>query len=177
MSSLPRPLGSITNWAILRLGEVAFVAGALFPPVAQRQNLNILLRASVVGLLVLLCVYFHPFAFGCADDQGIIFCRYFKLYFVPWSDVARIERPQQCIDFELVVRLCRRVGLTRTVKFAMSFAGQDVKAFRDGSTPEIMTWLIDRLSSAQAPQSHLNDSDQKQNSNYDQWWAREDQTC
>ena len=150
MSSVPRAVGSFTNWAILRLGELLFVAGGLFPLVAQHHKLSILLQASAVGLLVLVPVYFHPFAFGCADKQGIVFCRYFKLHFVPWNEVARVEC-QQRIDFELVVRLDRRMGLTKTVKFVTNFARQEVKAFRDGWTPELVTWLRDRLSSAQAP--------------------------
>jgi hypothetical protein len=150
MSSVPRAVGSFTNWVILRLGELLFVASGLFPLVAQRHKVSILLLASAVVLLVLVPVYFHPFAFGCADEQGIVFCRYFKLHFVPWNEVARVEY-QQRIDFELVVRLDRRVGLIKTVKFAMNFARQEVKAFRDGWTPELVTWLLDRLSSAQAP--------------------------
>jgi hypothetical protein len=152
MSSLRRPLGSFTNWAILRLGELVFVAGGLFSLVAHRQKLSILIQASAVGLLALLLIYFHPFAFGSADDQGIVFCRYFMLHFVPWSEVARVEG-QRGIDFQLAVRLGKRVGLTKTVKFAMNFARQELNAVRDGDgwTPEIITWLMDRLSSAQAP--------------------------
>jgi hypothetical protein len=150
MSSLPRPLGTFTNWAILRLGELVFVAASLYPLLAQRQKLSILFETSAVGLIALLPVYFHPFAFGCADDQGIVFCRYFKLHFVPWNEVVRVER-QQRINFELVVRLGKRVGLTKTVKFAMNFAPHELNAFRGDWTPEIVTWLMDRLSSAQAP--------------------------
>jgi hypothetical protein len=149
MSSLPRPLGSFATWAILRLGELVFATGGLFPLVAHRQKLGILLQASAVGLLVVVAVYFHPFAFGCADDQGIVFCRYFKLHFVSWSEVARVEC-QQRIDFELVVRLGRHLGLTKTVKFAMNLNRQEVNSFRDGWRPEIVTWLMNRLSSSQA---------------------------
>jgi hypothetical protein len=151
MSLLPRPLGSFTNWAILRLGELFFVAGGLFALFVQRERLSILVQASAVGLLSLLPLYFHPFAFGFADDQGITFCRYFKLHFVPWNEVARIQRRQRDA-FELVVLLARRVALTKTVKFPMKLAQQEVHAtFRDGWTPEIVTWLIDRLPPAQAP--------------------------
>jgi len=148
MGTQVRLLGSFTNWAIIRLGELVFVAGGVFWPVAQQQKHGILLRASSIGLLALLLVYFHPFAFGCADDQGIVFCRYFALHFVPWNEVARVER-QQRIDSELVVRLGRRVGLTKTVKFAMHFARPEANAFRDDWTCEIVTWLTDHLSCGQ----------------------------
>jgi hypothetical protein len=138
MSMQVRLLGSFTKWAIIRLGELVFVAGGVFWTVAQQQKLGVLLRASSVALLVLLLVYFHPFAFGCVDDQGIVFCRYFRLHFVPWNEVARLERPQR-IDSELVVRLGRRVGLTKTVKFAMNFARPEVNAFGNDWPPEIVT--------------------------------------
>jgi hypothetical protein len=151
MSPLPRPLGSFTNWAILRLGELLFVAGGLFAMFAQRQRLSILLQASAVGLLFLLPVYFHPFAFGFADDQGITFCRYFKLHFVPWNEVARVQRRQRNA-FELVVLLGRRVALTKTVKFPMSLAGPEVDAtFHDGWVPDVVAWAIDHLPPTQPP--------------------------
>jgi hypothetical protein len=148
MSTQPQLLGSFTNWVILRLGELVFVAGSLFCLVAQRQKLSIPLEVSSVGLLPLLLVYFHPFAFGCADDEGIVFCRYFWLHFVPWNEVAHVERPQR-IHFELVVRLGRRVGLTKAVKFPMNFARQEVNGLKDGRTTEIVTWVMDHLSSSQ----------------------------
>ena len=152
MSPLPQPLGSFTNWAILRLGELLFVVGGLFAVFAQRQRLSPLLQASAVGLLCLLPLYFHPFAFGFADDQGITFCRYFKLHFVPWNEVARVQRRQRNA-FELVVLLGRRVALTRTVKFPMKLAGPEVDAtFHDGWTPDIVAWLIDHLPTSQASQ-------------------------
>ena len=110
MSSLPRPLGSFTNWVILRLGELLLVGGGLAVIFAQRQRLSVLLQASAVGLLFLLPLYFHPFAFGFADDEGITFCRYFKLHFVAWNEVARVQRRQRDA-FELVVLLGRRVAL------------------------------------------------------------------
>ena len=134
------------------MGELALVVGALLRLVVHRQRPSILFQASALGVLALLSIYFHPVAFGYADDQGIVFCRYFRLHFVPWNEVARVDRPQ-FRTFELVVRLGRRVGLTKTVKFAMNFAGQEVSALRDGWTPKIMTWLKDRLSPAQAPTS------------------------
>jgi len=86
MSSLLRPLGSFNNWAILRLGELLFVAGGLLPLVAQRQKLSILLQASVVSLLALLPVYFHPFAFGYVDDQGMVFL---SLLYAPFRPLER----------------------------------------------------------------------------------------
>ena len=148
-----RPLGSFTNWAILRLGELLFVAGGLFALFVQRERLSILVQASAVGVLSLLPLYFHTFAFGFADDQGITFCRYFKLHFVPWNEVARVQRRQRDA-FELVVLLARRVTLTKTVKFPMKLVQQEVHAtFHDGWTPEIVTWLIDRLPPAQAPRA------------------------
>jgi len=151
MSPLPRPVGSFTIWAILRLGELLFVAGGLCAVFAQRQRLSILLQASAVGLLFLLPVYFHPFAFGFADDHGLTFCRYFKLHFVAWNEVARVQRRQRDA-FELVVLLGRRVALTKTVKFPMKLAGLEVDAtFRDGWTPDIAAWLIDHLPPVQAP--------------------------
>jgi hypothetical protein len=151
MSSLPRPLGSFTNWAILRLGELLLVTGGLSVIFAQRQRLGILLQASAVGLLFLLPLYFHPLAFGFADDEGITFCRYFKLHFVAWNEVARVQRRQRDA-FELVVLLARRVALTKTVKFPMKLAGPEVHAtFRDGWTPDIVAWLIDHLPTSQAP--------------------------
>jgi hypothetical protein len=155
-----RPLGSFTNWAILRLGELFLVAGGLVALFAQRQRLSILVQASAVGLLFLLPLYFHPFAFGFADDQGITFCRYFKLHFVPWNDVARIQRRQRDA-FELVLSLSRRVALTKTVKFPMKLAQQEVHAtFRDGWTPEIVTWLINHLPPAEAPRPQGSSSSQ-----------------
>jgi hypothetical protein len=151
MSSLPRPLGSFTNWVILRLGELLLVAGGLVVIFTQRQRLSVLLQASAVGLLFLLPLYFHPFAFGFADDEGITFCRYFKLHFVAWNEVARVQRRQRDA-FELVVLLGRRVALTKTVKFPMKLAGPEVHAtFRDGWTPDIVAWLIDHLPTSQAP--------------------------
>jgi len=149
MTSLPRLLGSFTSWAVVRLGELVFVIGLVCSLVAHRQKLSVLLLASAVGLLVLVPVYFHPFAFGYADEQGIVVCRYFKLHFVPWSEVAGVELH---MGFGLLVRLGRRVSLTKTVKFEISFRGEEVNAIRDGCTPQIVTWLTDRLSSAQAPQ-------------------------
>jgi hypothetical protein len=149
MSSLPRLLGSFNKWAILRLGELVFVVGGIFTLVAQPQNLSILLQVPAVSLLGLLLAYFHPFAFGCADDQGIMFCRYFKLHFVPWNEIADVESRQQHINFELVVRLCRQVGLSKTVKFATNLSQHEVTAFRGAWTPEIVTWLMDRHSSVQ----------------------------
>jgi len=160
MSSLPRPLGSFTNWAVLRLGELIFVTGGLFAVFAQLQRLGILWQASAAGLLFLLPVYFHPFAFGFADDQGITFCRYFKLHFVPWSEVARVQRRQRNA-FELVVLLGRRVALTKTVKFPMKLTGPEVHAtFHDGWTPDIVAWLIDRLPSTQAQRPQGSSSSQ-----------------
>jgi hypothetical protein len=153
MNARLRSLGSFNSWAILRLGELAFVAGGLLPLFMQRKQISIALQASTVALLALLTVYFYPFAFGYADDHGIIFCRYFKLHFVPWNEVTRM-RGQQRIDFELVVRLARRVGLTNTVKFTMNLTRKEVRAFKNGWKPEIMTWLTDRISSAQAPTPH-----------------------
>src|SRR5215470_7879550 len=100
MNSPPRLLGSFTNWTILRLGELVFVVSLPLLLVTQHQKLGILLQASTVGLFVLIPVYFHPFAFGCADDQGIMVCRYFKLHFIPWNEVARVELRK---DFGLVV--------------------------------------------------------------------------
>jgi hypothetical protein len=151
MSSLPRPLGSFTNWMILRLGELLLVAGGLLAVFAQRQKLSLLWQALAVGLLFLLPLYFHPFAFGFADDEGITFCRYFKLHFVPWNEVARVQRRQRNA-FELVVLLGRRVALTKTVKFPMKLAGPEVDAtFHDGWTPEIVAWLIAHLPAVQAP--------------------------
>jgi hypothetical protein len=151
MSSLPRPLGSFTNWVILRLGELLLVGGGLYAVFAQRQRLSILLQASAVGLLFLLPLYFHPFAFGFADDEGITFCRYFKLHFVPWNEVARVQRRQRN-TFEVVVLLGRRVALTKTVKFPMNLAGPEVHAtFHDGWTPDVLAWLIDHLPASQAP--------------------------
>jgi len=151
MGSLPRPLGSFTNWAILRLGELFLVAGGLFAFFAQLRGFSILWQASAVGLLFLLPVYFHPFAFGFADDQGITFCRYFKLHFVPWNEVTRVQRRQRNA-FELVVLLGRRVALTKTLKFPMKLAGPEVHAtFHDGWTPDIVAWLIAHLPAAQAP--------------------------
>jgi hypothetical protein len=151
MSSLPRPLGSFTNWVILRVGELVFIAGGLVVVFAQRQRLSLVLQASAVGVIFLLPMYFHPFAFGFADDQGITFCRYFKLHFVPWNEVARIQRRQRNA-FELVVLLGKRVALTKTVKFPMKLAAPEVEAtFHDGWIPDIVTWLIDHLPPAQAP--------------------------
>jgi len=153
MSSLPRPLGSFTNWAILRLGELAFVGCGLLVLFVQRGRLSILTQASAVGLLLLLPVYFHPFAFGFADDEGITFCRYFKLHFVLWNEVVRVQR-RQWNAFEVVVLLRRRVALTRIVKFPMGLSRQEVDATVQGSwTPEIVTWLIDHLPSTQAPKA------------------------
>jgi len=150
---MPRPLGSFTNWAILRVGELLLVAGVLVYLFVQRQSLSILLQAFVVGLLSLLPLYFHPFAFGFADDQGITFCRYFMLHFVPWNEVVRVQRRQRNA-FELVVLLGRRVALTKTVKFPMNLARSEVDAtFKDGWTPDIVTWLIDRLPPAEAPRA------------------------
>ena len=155
-----RPLGSFTNWAILRLGELLFVAGAFFALFAQRQTLSILVQALAVGVLSLLPVYFHPFAFGFADDQGITFCRYFKLHFVPWHEVARVQRRQRNA-FELVLLLSRRVALTKTVKFPMQLAQQEVDAtFHQNWTPDIVTWLIKRLPPAQAPRPEGSSSSQ-----------------
>jgi hypothetical protein len=151
MSPLPRPLGSFTNWAILRLGEVLLVVAGLFAIFARLRGLGIPWQASAVGLLFLLPVYFHPFAFGFADDQGITFCRYFKLHFVPWDEVVRVQRRQRNA-FELVVLLAKRVALTKTVKFPMKLAGPEVDAtFHDGWVPDTVTWVIDRLPAAQAP--------------------------
>ncbi len=153
MSPLPRPLGSFTNWAIVRLGELLSVACGLFYLFAQRDRLSILLQALALGLLFLLPVYFHPFAFGFADDEGITFCRYFKLHFVPWNEVARVQRPQWNA-FELIILLGRRVTLTKTVKFPMNLSRHEVDATFKGSwTPEVITWLIDRLPPAQAPKA------------------------
>jgi hypothetical protein len=150
MSLLPRPLGSFTNWAILRLGELLLVAGGLFAVFAQRQRLSLLLQALAVGLLLLLPLYFHPYAFGFADDEGITFCRYFKLHFVPWNQVARVQRRQRN-PFELVVLLGRPVALTKTVKFPMKLAGPEVDAtFHNSWTPDIAGWLIDHLPATQA---------------------------
>jgi hypothetical protein len=136
---------------ILRLGELLLVAGGLFVIFAQRERLGVLLQASALGLLFLLPLYFHPFAFGFADDEGITFCRYFKLHFVAWNEVARVQRRQRDA-FELVVLLGRRVALTKTVKFPMQLAGPEVHAtFHDGWTPDIVAWLIDHLPTSQAP--------------------------
>jgi hypothetical protein len=153
MSSLPRPLGSFTSWAILRLGEVVFLACGLLILFAQRGRLSILTQTSAVGLLVLLPVYFHPFAFGFADDEGITFCRYFKLHFVLWSEVVRVQR-RQWNAFEVVVLLSKRVALTKSVKFPMNLSRQEVDAtFRDRWIPEIVAWLIDHVPSTQAPRA------------------------
>ncbi len=150
MSALPRPLGSFTNWAILRLGELLSIACGLLFLLARRDNLSIPLKALALGLLFVLPVYFHPFAFGFADDEGITFCRYFKLHFVPWKEVLRVQR-RQWNAFELVVLLGKRVTLIKTVKFPMNLSRQEVDAtFRASWTPEIVTWLIDRLPPAQA---------------------------
>jgi len=150
MSPLPRPLGSFTNWAILRVGELLLVVGGLVVIFVQRQRVSLPWQASTVGLLFLLPVYFHPFAFGFADDQGITFCRYFRLHFVPWNEVVRVQRRQRDA-FEVVVLLGRRVALTKTVKFPMKLAGPEVDAtFHDRWTPDIVAWLIDHLPSAQA---------------------------
>ena len=119
---------------------------------AQRQRLSLGLQASAVGLIFLLPLYFHPFAFGFADDQGITFCRYFKLHFVPWNEVARVQRRQRNA-FELVVFLGRPVALTKTVKFPMKLAGPEVDAtFHDRWTPDIVPWLIDHLPTPQSAQ-------------------------
>ncbi len=160
MSLVPRPLGSFTNWAILRLGELlSFVCG-LFFLFAQRDKLSTLLQAVGLGLLFVLPVYFHPFAFGFADDEGVTFCRYFKLHFVPWNEVVRIRR-RQWNAFELAVLLGRRVALTKTVKFPMNLSRQEIDATFKGSwTPEIVTWLIDHLPPAQAPEARGSSSSQ-----------------
>jgi hypothetical protein len=153
MSSLPRPLGSFTNWAILRLGELVSVACGFFYVLVQRDRLSILVQALALGLFFALLVYFHPLAFGFADDQGITFCRYFKLHFVPWHDITRIQR-RQWNAFELVVLLGRRVTLSKTVKFPMNLSRQEVDATFKGSwAPEIVTWLIDHLPPTEAPKA------------------------
>jgi hypothetical protein len=150
MSSLAQPLGSFTNWVILRLGELILVTGGLFAISAQRHRFSVVLQVLALGLLFVLPAYFHPFAFGFADDQGITFCRYFKLHFVPWSEVARVARNQRNA-FELIVLLERRMALTKTVKFPMNLARSEVDAtFHDNWTPDIVGWLIDHLPAAQA---------------------------
>lgn len=151
MSSLPRALGSFTNWAILRLGEVVSLACGFLFLFTQRGRLNIFCQASGLCLLLVLPLYFHPFAFGFADDDGITFCRYFKLHFVPWNEVARIQR-RQWNAFELVVLLSRRVTLTKAVKFPMNLTRQEIDAtFRNSWTPEIVAWLMARLPPTPAP--------------------------
>ncbi len=153
MSELPRPLGSFTNWAILRLGEITAVACGLFALFGQRDRLSTVTLALVAGLLLLLPLYFHPFAFGFADDEGITFCRYFKLHFVPWNEVVRVQR-RQWNAFEIVVLLSKRVALTKVVKFPLNLSRQEVNAtFRDRWIPEILTWLIDHLPSTQVPKA------------------------
>ena len=109
-------------------------------------------QVSVVGLLLLLPLYFHPFAFGFADDEGITFCRYFKLHFVPWNAVTRGQR-RQWNAFEVVILLSKRVTLTKIVRFPMNLSRQEVDAtFRERWIPEILIWLIDHLPSTRVPQ-------------------------
>lgn len=140
-----RPLGSFNNWLILRLGEVALLSLSLLFLFAKHNSLSLLWQTSALGLLSLLPIYFHPFAFGYADDQGIVFCRYFKLHFVPWTDVIRVQC-RQWNAFELVVLLSRPVVLTRTIKFPMNLGRHEVDAAFSGSwTPEIVNWLIERM--------------------------------
>jgi hypothetical protein len=151
MGALPRPLGSFTNWAILRLGELVAVACGFSVLFVHRTKLSPLAEASVVGLLLLVPAYFHPFAFGFADDEGITFCRYFKLHFVPWKEVVRVQR-RRWDAFEVVILLSKRVALTKIVKFSMNLSRQEIDAtFQDRWIPEILTWLIDQLPSTQAP--------------------------
>lgn len=145
MTDRSRPLGSFTNWAILRLGELGLFTFGLLFLFAQRHNLSLMWEASALALLSFLPLYFHPFAFGYADDHGITFCRYFKLHFVPWTAVTRVQC-RQWNTFELVVLLSKPVALTRTVKFPMNLARQEVDAvFRGSWTPEIVNWLIERM--------------------------------
>jgi hypothetical protein len=153
MGSPPRALGSFTNWAILRLGEIVCVACGVLFLFAERDKLNIPFQASALCLLFALPVYFHPFAFGFADDEGITFCRYFKLHFIPWNEVARVQR-RRWNAYEVVVLLARRVALTKTVKFPMNLSRQEVEAtFRESWTPEIVNWLVGHLPPASFPKA------------------------
>ena len=144
MDDLPRSLGSITSWAIIRIGEGFLLVVAVVLLVRQ-ENFGRPAKVVTVLLLAGLLAYFHPFGFGFADEKGITFCRYFKLCHVPWAGIDSVHYRRRN-PYELVVVLKEPAGWARTVKFPVNLSDGELEKFFQGeSAPQVEPWITERL--------------------------------
>jgi hypothetical protein len=97
-------------------------------------------------LAILFWVSGHWCAYGAADEKGITFRRYFKRYFVPWSQVKKASWGGRRGP-ALVIQTQHPLGWSRRIEFQYldPHRWAPWPAFRTTWTPDDVTWVLNRV--------------------------------
>ncbi len=138
-----KPVGSFRLWLWVRALEALLIAWWVMSP--KFWNLwDLLFFLTFVYIAYLT----DPMSYGYADDNGILFRRYFKQSYVRWNDVGRIDwRPWSSGGIRVFLR--RGPAWRRTLHFDLNPTLKEAFAeFRGRSTPEIVLWIQERINSS-----------------------------
>lgn len=86
-------------------------------------------------------------AYGEADEIGVKFRRYLKLHRAAWADVRRAEWGEIWDLNYLTLQIQKQTGANVAARFTVINTGwQFWKAYIRGEPPEIVSWVMGRVS-------------------------------
>ena len=143
MARPSRQVGEFNSWFILRWATAYVIALAItgldmvFTDVAPIKFAVIALAGAAFASL-----FYRHYAYGLADDNGLLFRRYFKMHSVVWEDIASVDFNAR--EFAtLVVTFKRPVGFSRIAKF--SYINEAWRLKSRPWPPEVGIWIAGHL--------------------------------
>jgi hypothetical protein len=139
-----RKVGSFAYWVVARITE-AFLLVIAFRFAITSAHISWHVRTFCILAICLVLAYFHNYAWGTADEQGLTFRRYLSKHQASWDDVARVDWVPLGPNL-IVVTFEKSVGLTKRAKFTLSFKpGERGAPFTSHETPDIVIWIMNHL--------------------------------
>jgi hypothetical protein len=145
-----RQLGSFPMWLLFR-----FLGPCIWLPIAIDIGFRFL---TIVYLFLIIAIPWSDYAraYGHADEDGIIFRRFFRKHRITWDDVARVDWSNSNLFQQPYVFLTLEhpVGGFRTVKFACYRKSSRPVQVQDLDwVPEILPWMMNQMRMNQPPRN------------------------
>lgn len=141
-------VGSTGPWAAFRFMQAVVTLFVLALVIAILPVAPGVALIAVCFLVFWSLAFAHHLGHAVADDHGITFRRYFRLHFVPWSEVKSVSF--RAYYPMVVITLSRWQGRSRWIHLwpprvpSESLAGEFQQAF-GLSIPDVVPWINQRL--------------------------------